>query len=143
RVIAIIGFVLGFVPAHAADDYELGPQSQRHEGVPRGTVSKQRWTDSRIFPGTQRDYWIYVPAQYDRSKPSAVMVFQDGHGYVDEKGSFRVPVVFDNLIHAQDMPVTIGIFINPGLRIDDKSSDKDAAKKQRSVEYDTLSDAYA
>ena len=43
------------------------------------------------------------------------MVFFDGGGFVSEKGAFRVPTVFDNLIHAGEMPVTIGVFVNPGV----------------------------
>ncbi len=124
----------------AADDYELGPDSQRHEGVPQGEVTQHNWT-SRIFPGTQRNYWIYVPAQYDAKKPACVMVFQDGQGYADEKRSFRVPIVFDNLIHQGDMPVTIGVFINPGVVPPAKPGQ--APRKNRSFEYDTLSDQYA
>jgi enterochelin esterase-like enzyme len=66
------------------------------------------------FPGTERKYWVYVPAQYDAKLPAAVMVFQDGGGYVKRDGGWRVPVVFDNLIAKKEMPVTVGIFINPG-----------------------------
>ena len=83
--------------ARAADDYQLGPDSQQHDGVPEGTVTQAHWT-SKIFPGTERDYWVYVPKQYDGSQPACVMVFQDGRTYVDPKGDFRVPIVFDNLI---------------------------------------------
>jgi enterochelin esterase family protein len=135
--------VLLMVPwttARAADDYKLGPDSQEQDGVPRGTVTKHSWT-STIFPGTVRDWWLYVPAQYDPNKPACVMVFQDGGSYVDPKGSFRVPIVFDNLIHKKEMPVTLGIFINPG-----KVPAAGAGLKERdnrSFEYDTLSDQYA
>ena len=101
-------------PALAGDeDYKLGPDSMRQEGVPQGTVTKDVW-HSKVFPETVRDYWVYVPKQYDGNKPACVMVFQDGHTYVGEKGDFCVPVVFDNLIHKGEMPVTIGVFINPG-----------------------------
>ena len=124
----------------AADDYKLGPDSERHEGVPQGKVSKHSWK-SDIFPGTVRDYWVYVPAQYDPKKPACVMVFQDGAGYVNDKGQFRVPVVFDNLIHKGEMPVTIGIFINPGTVPPAKEGEK--GRSNRSFEYDTLSDQYA
>src|SRR5258705_3614592 len=92
--------------------YALGPDSQRQDGVPRGTVTKHSWT-SQIFPGTVRDYWVYVPAQYKPDKAACVMVFQDGGGFVKEDGHSRAPIVFDNLIHLGEMPVTIGIFINP------------------------------
>src|SRR5687767_3831813 len=98
----------------AIDDYQPGPDSQRQEGVPQGKVTKHEWKDSKVFPSTTRDYWIYVPAQYDGSTPACVMVFQDGGSYVNDKGQFRVPIVFDNLIHKKEMPVTIAILINPG-----------------------------
>ncbi|MGH9425138.1 MAG: SMP-30/gluconolactonase/LRE family protein, partial [Terriglobia bacterium] len=101
-------------PASAIDDYTLGPDSQVQAGVPKGEVTKYSWT-SQIFPGTVRYYWVYVPKRYDPAKPACVMVFQDGAGYVNPEGNWRVPVVFDNLIHKKEMPVTIGIFINPGV----------------------------
>jgi acetyl esterase/lipase len=123
------------VPAYAADDYQLGPDSQEHPDVPKGQVTKYTWT-STIYPGPPRDYWVYVPAQYDPKQPACVMVFQDGKSYVDPKGSFRVPTVFDNLIHKKEMPVTIAIFINPG-------SNTPQEPRERSYEYDTLSDRYA
>jgi len=113
----------------------LTSDSLPHEGVPRGSVRKHIWDRSRIFPDTTREYWIYVPAQYDRGAPASVMVFQDGGGYVDPTGPARVTTVFDNLIHKREMPVTIGIFINPGER--------EGFSAQRSIEYDSLGDTYA
>ncbi|MFP6765768.1 MAG: alpha/beta hydrolase-fold protein, partial [Planctomycetaceae bacterium] len=98
--------------------------------------------NSEIFKGTIREYFLYVPQQYEKSKPAAVMVFQDGHTYVSETGQFRVPVVFDNLIHQQRMPVTIGIFINPGHQADHLPVNPWKGSN-RSREYDTLSDQYA
>ena len=127
---------------HAGDeDYKLGPDSMRHEGVPKGTVTKSVW-HSKIYPDTVRDYYIYVPAQYDGKTAACVMVFQDGHTYVKEDGDFRVPVVFDNLIHKGEMPVTIGIFIDPGHLGSDSPGNRWQASN-RSFEYDSLSDQYA
>ena len=136
----------------AADDYKLGADSlARHDGVPKGRVEKFEWT-SAIYPGTVRDCWVYVPSQYDGKKPACVMVFQDGMGYVSEKGEWRVPIVFDNLIAAKEMPVTVGIFLNPG---NDPIKNPPATTKpapgakprqkysNRSVEYDSLGDRYA
>jgi enterochelin esterase family protein len=135
-----IAAVLAVLPAvHAADDYKLGPDSeQRHPGVPEGTVTKHHWT-SQVFPGTERDYWVYVPAQYDGKTPACVMVFQDGAGYQNDKGQFRVPVVLDNLIHRHELPVMIGIFINPGVV---PSQGGGPGRANRSFEYDTLSPQY-
>jgi enterochelin esterase family protein len=126
--------------AQAADDYKHGPDSQEQPDVPRGKVTKRSWA-SQVFPGTVRDYWVYVPAQYDPKTPACVMVFQDGGAYVDTKKDFRVPTVFDNLIHKKEMPATIGIFINPGVV---PATEKGGQVQQnRSFEYDTLSDQYA
>lgn len=120
--------------------YTLGPDSQRQPGVPQGVVTKYTWT-SQIYPGTTRDYWIYVPAQYNAARPACLMVFQDGGGYVDPNGSWRVPIVFDNLIAKGDMPVTIGVFINPGVV---PALSPDAQNRfDRSYEYDALGDRYA
>jgi predicted peptidase len=130
-------------PAEADPDagYRLGEESHRQEGVPEGVVTKHEWT-SQVFEGTQREYFVYVPKQYDGTQPACLMVFQDGHAYVDPEGQFRVPIVFDNLIHAGEMPVTIGLFINPGHRGDSQPDNRWRANN-RSFEYDTLSDQYA
>lgn len=144
-IFSVVGaFLLVFSSASycpAEETYEFSRDSIRQDGVPRGTVTKHSWT-SRIFAGTERDFWLYVPQQYDGSEPACVMVFQDGHAYVNEEGDFRVPVVFDNLIHKGEMPVTIGIFINPG-HVGDSKPKSPWKASNRSFEYDTLSDQYA
>ncbi|MFZ0963111.1 MAG: SMP-30/gluconolactonase/LRE family protein [Terriglobia bacterium] len=124
----------------AGEDYPLGPDSQRQPGVPQGTVTHYTWT-SKIFPGTVRDYWVYVPAQYVPEKPACVMVFQDGKGYIGEDGRARIPIVFDNLIAKHDMPVTIAILIDPGVLKALAPGQQD--RINRSFEYDALSDRYS
>jgi enterochelin esterase family protein len=128
-------------PAPAADDYVMGPDSYPHDGVPKGKVTQFKWDKSKVYEGTVRDCWVYVPEQYDGKTPACVMVFQDGAGYVSEKGSYRVPVVFDNLIHKKEMPVTVGIFIDPGVF--PSANTKGKGRSNRSFEYDTLSNKYA
>lgn len=110
--------------------YRVHPDSRENPNVPKGKLTKMPPWKSKVFDGTSRDWWIYVPAQYSSEKPACTMVFQDGASYI----SF-VPTVFDNLIAKGDMPVTVGIFINPGTR--------DNGRSNRSFEYDTLSDQYA
>ena len=126
----------------AEDSYQLGKDSQRQDGVPTGKIEKRQWNQSKVFEGTQREYFVYVPSQYSKDKPANVMVFQDGHAYVNEQGEFRVPIVFDNLIAKGELPVTIGIFINPG-HLGDALPDSPWKANNRSLEYDTLSDDYA
>jgi enterochelin esterase family protein len=87
-----------------------------------------------------------VPAQYDAAKPACVMVFQDGHAFIGPGGDYRAPVVFDNLIYRREMPVTIGILINPGHNTDQKEpSDKNWGddNSNRKLEYNALDDKYA
>ncbi len=136
--------ILSSLSARAEDKWKLHPDAAEKPDVPHGKVTQMPKWESKIFPGTTRDWWIYVPAQYKADKPAAVMVFQDGGSYVSAKGNWRVPTVFDNFIASGDMPVTIGIFINPG---DDptKNSTKDGKRvaSNRSFEYDSLGDRYA
>lgn len=146
RALAIAGLSLNallMLPAAAlaADDYKVGPDASPQPGVPQGKVTKHAW-QSKIFPDTTRDFWIYVPAQYDGTKPAALMVFQDGEGCVNPNGTIRVPIVFDNLIHRKEMPVTLGVFINPG-GLKNANNEKARQRGNRSFEYDTLSDRYA
>lgn len=126
------------------DQYVLGPDSFPQEGVPHGKVVPMEPWHSKIFAGTVRDWWLYVPAQYDASKAAAVMVFQDGGKAKPQDPKFAGPNqalwVFDNLIHRGEMPVTIGIFISPGVFPDEDP--KKEPRKNRSVEYDTPDGTY-
>jgi len=102
--------------------------------VPKGEVAKYTFDQSKIFPGTTRDYWVYVPKQYDPAKPACVYVNQDGI-------QNNAPAVFDELIHKKEMPIVIGVFVTPGVV--KAPSDKALPRYNRSYEYDGLGDAYA
>jgi enterochelin esterase family protein len=125
----------------AQQPYELGPDSKVQEGVPQGKILEGNWESRKVYPGTVRNYRIYVPAGYDPAEPPALMVFQDGLGYADPKGQFRTTIVFDNLIHKKEMPPTIGVFLNPGSIPPERPGA--AARQNRSFEYDALGDQYA
>ncbi len=122
-------------------EYPVHPDSLQKPDVPEGQVTAGKFSASKLYPGTIRDYWIYVPKQYDGNKPASLMVFQDGGGYTSRKGGVSVPNVFDNLIHSGEMPATIGVFINPGV-IPSKN-DGSQARFNRSFEYDSVDDRYA
>ena len=128
--------------ARAATEYKHGPDSERHEGVPQGKIEKFKFTSPKIFAGTERDCAVYIPAQYDGKEPACVMVFQDGMGYLGDKGAWRIPIVFDNLIDKKEMPVTVGIFVNPGVLPAPEDGQKHLPRFNRSYEYDTPSDQY-
>ncbi len=44
----------------------FGPDSYQQPGVPSGTLSDKIIHTSKIYDGMKSEYWIYVPAQYDR-----------------------------------------------------------------------------
>ena len=111
-----------------------GPDSQVQPGTPTGEVIKGEFDQSRIYPGTWREYWVYIPKQLDRSKPAPVMVFQDGLQY-------NAPVVFDNLINRKEIPPLVGVFVMHG-RVKAPSSDA-LDRMNRSVEYDSVTGDYA
>jgi gluconolactonase len=126
--------VVAVVLAQTTENYPLSPDSQPQPGVSKGEVLKFTFENSKIFPGTWREYWVYVPAQYKPDKPACVYVNQDGIQY-------EAPTVFDNLIHKKEMPVTIGVFVMHGKV---KAGDTNTAldRFNRSFEYDGLGDNY-
>ena len=120
------------------DGPTLSRDSKPQPGVPQGRVTGPfSWT-SELFPGTERDYWVYVPAQYDASRPACVMVVQDG---LKKAKDWHLIPVLDNLIHGKEMPVTIGIFIDPGIV--PAPHENAQPRFNRSFEYDALGDRYA
>jgi sugar lactone lactonase YvrE len=117
------------------ETYPEDPASVVQAGVPKGEVLKFTFSSSKIFPGTWREFWVYIPAQYKGDQPACVYINQDGI-------QWKAPTVFDNLINSKEMPVTIGVFVNPGVV---KPADTATAltRYNRSFEYDGLGDAYA
>jgi enterochelin esterase family protein len=122
------------------ENYQYTPDSEPQPGVPAGKLEKFEWRQSRVYPDTVRDVTVYIPQQYQPGSEACLMVWQDGSRHADPRGSMRASVVFDNLIHKKELPVIIGVFIDPGRKITQKSGDKAA---NRSLEYDSLGDAYA
>lgn len=125
-------------------DYSLGPDSMPKKGVPQGQIIEREFSQSNVFPETKRRYSIYLPKQYDGNSPAALMVFQDGHAYISPTGQFRATVVMDNLIAEKAIPVTIGVFVDPG-HLGDLPPNRgwQPTPRNRSLEYDTLSDDYS
>ena len=122
-----------------AEDYTLGPDSEPHDGVPKGTLTKFVLAPGKDYPGTPHNCAVYVPAQYDASKPTPFMIFLDGSQALGN--SMRVPVVLDNLIAKHDLPVMIAIFVDPGVL--PSLSDADQNRYNRIFEYDSLTPRFA
>jgi enterochelin esterase-like enzyme len=133
----------------------FGALSYLQPGVPSGTLSAKINHTSKIYDGMKSEYWVYVPAQYDPKVPAAVMVFQDGGGYIDRDGNNPTLNVIDNLIAQKKIPVTICVFINPGdisgspgtptysfVKAYSDRWSRTLKDSMRSTLYDTVSDRY-
>ena len=131
---AILATLAALLPAAAPAQEAKPPQVVKPAAWPKGDVTKYTFDKSKVFPGTTRQYWVYVPKQYDPAKPACVHVNQDNI-------QFNAPAVFDQLIHEGAMPVTVGVFVTPGVvrALSDQALDR----FNRSFEYDGLGDNYA
>ena len=117
-----------------------------HEGVPKGDIRGPFTLPSKVYPGTQHTYWVYVPAQYNPAIPASLMVFQDGQAFKNEESDLRAQNVMDNLIYRREIPVMIGVFINPGRTPEQpEPNPKDWGDRttNRPAEYNTPDDKYA
>ncbi len=146
--ILLLGSVVLSVCAHDSSawaqqkiTYAIPREAIRKAEVPEGKLIQGTYDESKIYPGTQRDYWLYVPAQSVADKPAPLMVFQDGKNYCNDNRGARAHIVFDNLIHEGAMPATIGLFVNPGVV--PAANDSALPRFNRSFEYDDVSDRYA
>ncbi len=120
----------------AEPEFPLTEDSKPQPNAPKGTLIKENYTanEGSLFPGTQREYQIYLPAGFDKTKPAAFMVFQDGVIY-------QAPVVFDNLIAKKEIPPLVGIFIKPGVV--PAANDQALPRFNRSYEYDSITPTYS
>src|SRR6478735_3626969 len=98
--------------------YKLAPDAVPQDGVPKGEIRGPFTLPSEAYPGTQHTYWIYVPAQYDAKVPASLMIYNDGQAFMNPEGDVRAQFVMDNLIYRHEIPIMIGVFINPGRRPD-------------------------
>jgi enterochelin esterase-like enzyme len=132
----LLCFHIAFASAqNNTESYPIDPAFEEQPNVPKGEVLKFTFDQSKIFPGTWREYWVYVPAQYQPDKPACVYVNQDGI-------QWNAPTVFDNLIYSKEMPVTIGVFVMHG-KVKAANPAEANDRFNRSFEYDGLGDAYA
>jgi gluconolactonase len=123
------------VRGQSVETYPEDPASIEQAGVPKGEILKFTFENSKIFPGTWREYWVYIPTQYRPDKPACVYINQDGI-------QWKAPTVFDNLINSKEMPITIGVFVMHG-KIRAENGEVSLDRFNRSFEYDGLGDNYA
>jgi enterochelin esterase-like enzyme len=108
--------------------YTQAPELTVMPGVPRGVVTHftMAAANSQVFPGSfTRDVWVYVPMQYVDGTEVPFMVVQDGDQFMPQ-----ITAALDTMIEAKSLPIMVGVFVGAG------------PGSERSLEYDTVSDAY-
>jgi enterochelin esterase-like enzyme len=133
-------------PPNTDAHYQLGPDSFPRDGVPKGELRGPYTLPSQAYPGTQHTYWVYVPAQYDPAVAASLMVLNDGQAFKNMEGDVRAPNVLDNLIYRREIPVMLGVFINPGRTPEQPEPTPQEwgdRTTNRPTEYNTLDDKYA
>jgi len=112
----------------------FGPDSYAQPGVPQGKLTGPIEVPSKIYAGVKANVWFYVPAQWDGVTPLAVQVWGDGQNFTGARpGQWRVLDTLDNLTAQKRIPMMVNIFVQPGTGPE---------SSQRSIEYDTVNDAY-
>jgi enterochelin esterase-like enzyme len=128
--------------------YHPCPEAYPDERVPTGNVIEfSDWGGGRAFSQTKRNMWVYVPQHFDPDgEPPALMIFNDGEWYLNPEGAVRATKVLDSLIHAEDIPITVAIFVNPGRpeALPDVTElvNERRVWRQRSIEYDSVTETY-
>lgn len=137
-ILSVLAVSCEGVASPVDDQYPVPPEAREHPGVPKGTVHGPFEFRSKIFPGTVREYWVYEPVQFNPEDPPAVMIVQDGFSLAK---NWSLPTVLDNMIHAGEIPVQLGIFVGHGIV--PAESENAQPRFNRSFEYDGLGDRYA
>ena len=137
RLIFLLGVALSLGNAIAQQAYNVrspyDPATEKVAEELQGEVIKFTLSDSQLYPGTQREVLVYVPQQYDGTKPACLLVCMDGILY-------DATTVMDNLIASGEMPVTIGVFVNPGVVYDE---DGEVVRYNRCKEFDSTDDTFS
>ena len=111
----------------------LDPATQPLAENLKGTVITGTIDFSHTYPATKRKIQVFVPKKYDGGTPACLVVGLDGN-------LFGAITVIDNLIQTGEMPVTIGIFLDPGVSY---HHDGTVARYNRSNEFDRTDRAFA
>ena len=92
--------------------------------------------NSKIYAGTSREITVYVPKEYTGKEPACLLVCLDGV-------LFNAITVMQNLIRSGEMPVTIGLFVQPGVIYARSGAQKRVQRYNRSNEFDRVDGTFA
>ena len=136
NLVLLLGIALSIGNAIAQQAYNVrapfDPATVKMEESLRGEVLKFTLNDSHIYSGTEREIMVYVPQQYTGDVPACLLVCMDGILY-------DATTVMDNLIASGEMPVTIGVFVTPGVVYDEEG---EVVRYNRCKEFDSTDDLF-
>ena len=92
--------------------------------------------NSKIYAGTSREITVYVPKEYTGKEPACLLVCLDGV-------LFNAITAMQNLISSGEMPVTIGLFVQPGVIYACSGAQKRVQRYNRSNEFDRVDGTFA
>ena len=127
------------------DTAAYGEDSYAQDGVPQGEYSDELFHESPTYRGWKVSYWLYASPGVDPARPSAVMVWQDGHRFLERDQRSRISVVVENLVHKKKIPPMVLVLIAPGYIGSHDNSSSYAPREighMRSLLYDTFNDDY-
>ena len=127
------------------DTAAYGDDSYPQDGVPQGELSKELFHESATYRGWKVSYWVYASPGVDPGMASAVMVWQDGHRFLERERRSRIQTVVENLVHKKRIPPMVLVLIAPGYIGEHDNSESYAPRAighMRSLLYDTFNDDY-
>lgn len=107
------------------------PPAIKSEDIKEGRIETFTFSHSKVFPGTVREVTVFIPAQYDASKPACVYVKTDGFNP-------REKTALETMIATKEIPVMVGVFVRPGTLPAPMKGTAD--RRNRDFEYDGISD---
>jgi enterochelin esterase-like enzyme len=96
-------------------------------------VGRHIGAEGSIWPKVGRNWQVYVPAS--GQGPFNLIVFQDGQNYLSRTHAANV---LDVMIAEGTLAPTVALFVEPG----DLDGFSEGSRGNRSLEYDSLNDAY-
>ena len=133
----IIKPLAGTIGTTASGTGESPPSSYeppviKPETILKGRIENFTFSKSAIFPGTVRQATVFIPAQYDGSKPACVYIKTDGFNPIEQ-------TLLETMIAAKEIPVVIGVFVRPGeLPPTVKNT---LGRRNRCLEYDGVGES--
>jgi hypothetical protein len=123
--------------AYLEDSYE-------QPGVPQGKLSEMMVHSSAVYQGWKVSWWLYASPGVDPATPAPVMIWADGHRFLQRDIRARLFPLTENLLHQKKIPPMVHVLVSPTLIDDpvDGPYTPNNHQNMRSLLYDTVNGDY-